>query len=316
MIAISAYAASVMTTTIADVMVIYATLPFVAAAIGFVVNRERVVAAHARRFGRRARRHRRHGRDRPRLRAASRAGAVGADDAGLRRHDRAAAAPAGRLDDRRQCGRRARRGRVRASATRRIRRSASIDLRVLFVFGFTTIGLAFVLFMEGAKLIPSAEAGLISQLDVVLGADLGVSCLRRESGRGDDSRRRARARGGALAHGAGSRAASGSSEREERMDERAICAGDGRRRRHRQGDGAGAGARRLACGARRARRDKLDEVAREIGSLGRRAIAPLRRLRSGGGEGPVRDDRAGLRPARPAVQQRRASARRPCRSTN
>src|SRR6201986_3989002 len=42
MIAISAYTASVMTTTIADVMVIYATLPFVAAAIGFLINRERV----------------------------------------------------------------------------------------------------------------------------------------------------------------------------------------------------------------------------------------------------------------------------------
>ena len=44
MIAISAYTASVMTTTIADVMVIYATLPFVAAAMGFVINGERVAA--------------------------------------------------------------------------------------------------------------------------------------------------------------------------------------------------------------------------------------------------------------------------------
>ena len=40
---------------------------------------------------------------------------------------------------------------------------------MLFVYGLTTIGLAFVLFMEGAKRIPSAEAGLISLLDVVLG---------------------------------------------------------------------------------------------------------------------------------------------------
>src|SRR5271166_757553 len=44
MIAISAYTASVMTTTIADVMVIYATLPFVATAIGWLVNREQVSA--------------------------------------------------------------------------------------------------------------------------------------------------------------------------------------------------------------------------------------------------------------------------------
>src|ERR1700722_19952181 len=44
MIAISAYTASVMTTTIADVMVIYATMPFVAAALGFLINGERVTA--------------------------------------------------------------------------------------------------------------------------------------------------------------------------------------------------------------------------------------------------------------------------------
>jgi drug/metabolite transporter (DMT)-like permease len=43
------------------------------------------------------------------------------------------------------------------------------DFVILLVFGLTTIGLAFVLFMEGAKFIPSAEAGLISLLDVVLG---------------------------------------------------------------------------------------------------------------------------------------------------
>jgi drug/metabolite transporter (DMT)-like permease len=43
------------------------------------------------------------------------------------------------------------------------------DFAILFLFGLTTIGLAFVIFMEGAKFIPSAEAGLISLLDVVLG---------------------------------------------------------------------------------------------------------------------------------------------------
>ena len=66
-IAISAYTASVMTTTIADVMIIYATLPFVAAAIGYLVNRERVSARTLDRCGRRVRRHRDHGGDRPRL---------------------------------------------------------------------------------------------------------------------------------------------------------------------------------------------------------------------------------------------------------
>jgi drug/metabolite transporter (DMT)-like permease len=44
MIAISAYTAAVMTTTIADVMVIYATMPFVAAAMGFLINGERASA--------------------------------------------------------------------------------------------------------------------------------------------------------------------------------------------------------------------------------------------------------------------------------
>ena len=43
------------------------------------------------------------------------------------------------------------------------------DLTLLFAFGFTTICVAFGLFMEGAKRIPAAEAGLISMLDVVLG---------------------------------------------------------------------------------------------------------------------------------------------------
>ncbi|MGO8833425.1 MAG: DMT family transporter [Roseiarcus sp.] len=43
------------------------------------------------------------------------------------------------------------------------------DLAVLAAFGLTTICVAFILFMEGAKHIPAAEAGLISMLDVVLG---------------------------------------------------------------------------------------------------------------------------------------------------
>jgi drug/metabolite transporter (DMT)-like permease len=43
------------------------------------------------------------------------------------------------------------------------------DLAVLAMFGLTTICVAFILFMEGAKHIPAAEAGLISMLDVVLG---------------------------------------------------------------------------------------------------------------------------------------------------
>ena len=40
---------------------------------------------------------------------------------------------------------------------------------MLFVFGATTIALAFAFFMEGAKYVPSAEAALVSMLDVVMG---------------------------------------------------------------------------------------------------------------------------------------------------
>jgi drug/metabolite transporter (DMT)-like permease len=43
------------------------------------------------------------------------------------------------------------------------------DLVILFLFGLTTVCVAFVMFMEGAKFVPSAEAGLVSMLDVALG---------------------------------------------------------------------------------------------------------------------------------------------------
>ena len=43
------------------------------------------------------------------------------------------------------------------------------DIAILFVFGLTTVCVAFVMFMEGAKSVPSAEAGLVSMLDVALG---------------------------------------------------------------------------------------------------------------------------------------------------
>jgi drug/metabolite transporter (DMT)-like permease len=168
MIAISAYSASVMTTTIADVMVIYATLPFVAAAIGFLINGERVsartliasvlaligiiiIAASGLGSGRLL------GQALSMLMTLAFAlmivlqrrqptasmivvnclGALGSGAFGL--------------------------------ANSPLQPISLHDFAILFAFGLTTIGLAFVLFMEGAKLIPSAEAGLISLLDVVLG---------------------------------------------------------------------------------------------------------------------------------------------------
>jgi drug/metabolite transporter (DMT)-like permease len=168
MIAISAYTASVMTTTIADVMVIYATLPFVAAAIGFLVNKEHVA---------------------PRTLAASGvafAGIVIMVASGLgsgrllgqslsalmtlafagmivlqRREPKASMIAVNALG--------ALGSGVFGLANSPLQPIGLHDFIILFVFGLTTIGLAFVIFMEGAKFIPSAEAGLISLLDVVLG---------------------------------------------------------------------------------------------------------------------------------------------------
>ena len=168
MIAISAYTASVMTTTIADVMVIYATLPFVAAAIGFLINGERVSARTLAASG------------------AALAGIIIMVASGL---------GSGRLLgqglsmlmtlafgamivlQRRQPGASiivvnclgALGSGIFGLANSPLQAISPHDFAILFVFGLTTIGLAFVLFMEGAKFIPSAEAGLISLLDVVLG---------------------------------------------------------------------------------------------------------------------------------------------------
>jgi drug/metabolite transporter (DMT)-like permease len=168
MIAISAYPASLMTTTIADVMVIYATLPFVAAAMGFLINRERVstrtliasgmalvgviiIAASGLGSGRLL------GQALSMLMTLAFAGMIVLQ----RRQPGASVIIVNCL------------GAVGSGifglAHSPLEPISLYDFAILFVFGLTTIGLAFVLFMEGAKLIPSAEAGLISLLDVVLG---------------------------------------------------------------------------------------------------------------------------------------------------
>ena len=167
MIAISAYTASVMTTTIADVMVIYATLPFVAAAIGFLINGERVS---------------------PRTLAASGvalAGIVIMVASGLA-SGRLLGQSLSMLMTLAFAGMivlQRRQPKVSMIAVNALGALGSgifglvnspheaigaYDFLILFAFGLTTIGLAFVIFMEGAKFIPSAEAGLISLLDVVL----------------------------------------------------------------------------------------------------------------------------------------------------
>ena len=167
MIAISAYTASVMTTTIADVMIIYATLPFVAAAIGWLVNRESVS---------------------PRTLVASAVALAGivvifANGLGSGRLLGEGLSALMTLAFAGMVVLQRRQPKASMIAVNAIGALGSglfglinsphpplglADFVVLFVFGLTTIGLSFVLFMEGAKLIPSAEAGLISLLDVVL----------------------------------------------------------------------------------------------------------------------------------------------------
>jgi drug/metabolite transporter (DMT)-like permease len=168
MIAISAYAASVMTTTIADVMVIYATMPFVAAALGFLVNRERVstrtlIASSAALLG---------------IIVMVASGLGSGRLLGQALSMLMTLAFAGMIVlQRRQPGASiivvnclgALGAGVFGLANSPHEQIGLFDFAILFLFGLTTIGLAFVLFMEGAKFIPSAEAGLISLLDVVLG---------------------------------------------------------------------------------------------------------------------------------------------------
>jgi drug/metabolite transporter (DMT)-like permease len=167
MIAISAYTASVMTTTIADVMVIYATLPFVAAGIGFLINRERVE---------------------PRTLVASGVALAGiiiivASGLGSGRLLGQSLSMLMTLAFAGMIVLQRRQPKVSMIAVNALGALGSgifglfnsplppigtHDFIILFAFGLTTIGLAFVIFIEGAKFIPSAEAGLISLLDVVL----------------------------------------------------------------------------------------------------------------------------------------------------
>ena len=166
--AISSYVAAVMTTTVADVLVIYATMPFVAAGMAFVINGERasrrtlvaagfatvgvvVMVASGLGSGRLL------GQALSMLMTATFALMVV-----LQRRDpamsmtsiNAAAAFLAAIFGYGLSGHPALDAR---------------DIAILFIFGLTTVCVAFVMFMEGAKAVPSAEAGLVSMLDVALG---------------------------------------------------------------------------------------------------------------------------------------------------
>ena len=203
MIAISAYTASVMTTTIADVMVIHGPRPSSPRRSAGSSTTPRVSPRMVVCLAARARRRRGDLRQRARLREARRAGVerlMTLAFAGMvvlqRRQPKASMIAVNAID-------------ALGSGLFGLINSPHpplgvYDLAVLFVFGLTTIGLSFVLFIEGAKLIPSAEAGLISLLDVVL--DPGAATL--IGG--------AIVLGAALAHGAGPQARTGVVTRRDR----------------------------------------------------------------------------------------------------
>ena len=166
--AISCYIAAVMTTTVADVMIIYATLPFVAAGLSFVINKERVsrrtlVAAGVATCG-------------VFIMVASGLGSgrlLGQALSMLMTLTFALMIVLQRRDPSMSLTSINAAAAVLAAAFGYSLSAHPVldwrDLAILFLFGLTTICIAFVMFMEGAKFIPSVEAGLVSMLDVALG---------------------------------------------------------------------------------------------------------------------------------------------------
>jgi drug/metabolite transporter (DMT)-like permease len=166
--AISAYVAALMTTTVADVLVIYATLPFFAAGMAFALTGERasrrtLIAASLAMVGIVVMAA--GGLGNGRLFGQSLALAMTVTFALLvvlqRRDPTLPVAPINSLA-----------ALVAAAFGYSVSTHAPVgafDLGVLFVFGVTTIALAFAFFMEGAKYVPSAEAALVSMLDIVMG---------------------------------------------------------------------------------------------------------------------------------------------------
>jgi len=166
--AISSYVAAIMTTTVADVLVIYATMPFVAAGMALVVNGERVsrrtlVAAGVAMIG-------------VVVMVASGLGSgrlLGQALSLLMTASFALMTVLQRRDP----------GMSMTSVNAAAAFVAATlgynfsphpplsvhDIEILFVFGLTTVCVAFVMFMEGAKAAPSADVGLVSMLDVALG---------------------------------------------------------------------------------------------------------------------------------------------------
>jgi drug/metabolite transporter (DMT)-like permease len=167
-LAMTSYIAALKTTNVAEVMVIYATLPFVTAGLAFAMNGERttartLIAAAIALAGVAAMAASAFGTGRVIGQACSLAMtlAFGLMIVLQRRH------PDMSMTSINAVG-----ALVAATVAFGVSPHPTVsayDLCVLAAFGLTTICIAFILFMEGAKHIPAAEAGLISMLDVVLG---------------------------------------------------------------------------------------------------------------------------------------------------
>jgi drug/metabolite transporter (DMT)-like permease len=166
--AISGYVAALMTTTVADVLVIYATLPFIAAGLAFVITGERpsrrtmtaacvamigVAVMVADGLG--------HGRALGQALSLLMTATFAALIVLQRRDPDLPVGPINSLAALVAAG-------FGLTLAGDLRMSA-FDVADLFLFGVTTITIAFTLFLEGAKLVPPAEASLIAMLDVVMG---------------------------------------------------------------------------------------------------------------------------------------------------
>jgi len=166
--AISTYVAALMTTTVADVLVIYATLPFFAAGMAFVITGERasrrtLIAAGVAMVGIVVMVAGELGQGRFLGQALSLfMTATFAMLVVLQRRDpNLPVAPINALAALVAAG-------FGYAVSKHVAVSA-FDVGVLFLFGVTTITIAFAMFMEGAKHVPPAEAALIAMLDVVVG---------------------------------------------------------------------------------------------------------------------------------------------------
>ena len=166
--AISAYVGALMTTTVADVLVIYATLPFVAAGmayatLGEVPSGRTMIAAGIAMIGIVVMVA--GGLGQGRLLGQALSFLMTATFAGLvvvqRGDPELPVSPINAVAALVAAG-------FGYSVSKHVSVSA-FDIGVLFVFGVTTITVAFAMFMEGAKYVPPAEASLLAMMDVVMG---------------------------------------------------------------------------------------------------------------------------------------------------